>query len=64
MQIQVEYEWSDIRTACVIIKKGFFKDTEYNLENILDLAKKYHHQRVISWEGWVATGNDSPFEGK
>lgn len=64
MQVQVEYEWRDIRTACIMIKKGFFKNTEYKLEDIIDLAKKYHHQRVIGWEGWVATGHDSPFRGK
>jgi hypothetical protein len=64
IQIDEEYDWSDLRTACMTIKKGFFRDTEYTLENIIDLAKKYHHQRVIGWEGWIALGNDSPFKGR
>jgi hypothetical protein len=64
MQIQVEYEWRDIRTACIVIKKGFFKNREYKLEDIIDVAKAYHHQRLIGWEGWVASGHGSPFTRK
>jgi len=64
MQVQVEYEWADLRKACIVIKKGFFKNREYKLEDVIDVAKSYHQLRVNGWEGWVATGHESPFDGK
>lgn len=64
MQVQVEYEWTDVRKACIAIKNGFFKDLEYNLENVIDVAKAYHEIRKRGWEGWTSTGHDSPFSGK
>lgn len=64
MQVQVEYEWRDIRIACIVIKKGFFKNRKYVREDIIDVAKSYHQQRLNGWEGWVATGHGSPFSGK
>jgi len=66
MQIQIdkEYDWSDIRKACITIKKGFYKNREYKLEDIIDVAKSIHDIRMRGWEGWIATGHDTPFTGK
>jgi hypothetical protein len=66
MQIQIdkEYDWSDLRHACMTIKKGFFKNREYKLEDIIDVAKSIHHTRMCGWEGWIATGHEPPFSGK